>query len=115
VIDMEERATLRDHLAAERTFLSWVRTGLALMGFGFLVARFAQSDARLLAAWFGSGIVLLGTAVVLGSALEYRRDRKQFEEQGGRRLLAGRLAGALTAALVLIGAVMAAYLVLFIV
>ena len=27
-------------LAAERTFLAWIRTGLALMGFGFVVARF---------------------------------------------------------------------------
>ena len=26
--------------AAERTFLAWVRTGLALTGFGFVVARF---------------------------------------------------------------------------
>ncbi len=26
--------------AAERTFLAWIRTGLALMGFGFVVARF---------------------------------------------------------------------------
>ena len=30
----------RIYLAAERTFLSWIRTGLALMGFGFVVARF---------------------------------------------------------------------------
>ena len=29
-----------DYLAAERTFLAWIRTGLALMGFGFVVARF---------------------------------------------------------------------------
>lgn len=27
-------------LAAERTLLAWARTGLALMGFGFVVARF---------------------------------------------------------------------------
>jgi putative membrane protein len=27
-------------LAAERTLLSWVRTGIAFMGFGFVVARF---------------------------------------------------------------------------
>ncbi len=26
--------------AAERTLLAWMRTGLALMGFGFVVARF---------------------------------------------------------------------------
>ncbi len=28
-----------DHLANERTFLAWVRTGLATIGFGFVVAR----------------------------------------------------------------------------
>jgi Domain of unknown function (DUF202) len=31
---------IREHLAAERTLLAYVRTGLALMGFGFVVARF---------------------------------------------------------------------------
>lgn len=31
----------RIYLAAERTFLAWIRTSLALMGFGFLIARFA--------------------------------------------------------------------------
>ena len=39
---MAERTTSgpSDYLAAERTFLAWIRTGLALMGFGFVVARF---------------------------------------------------------------------------
>ena len=32
----------RVYLAAERTFLAWIRTGLALMGFGFVVARFVN-------------------------------------------------------------------------
>jgi len=31
---------LRDYLAEERTFLAWIRTGLTLMGFDFVVARF---------------------------------------------------------------------------
>lgn len=30
----------KDLLAAERTLLAWLRTGIALMGFGFVVARF---------------------------------------------------------------------------
>ena len=34
------KAALSDYLAAERTLLAWIRTGLALMGFGFVVARF---------------------------------------------------------------------------
>ena len=38
--EKKQRVELGDYLAAERTFLAWVRTGLALMGFGFVVARF---------------------------------------------------------------------------
>lgn len=30
----------KDLLAAERTLLAWIRTGIALMGFGFVIARF---------------------------------------------------------------------------
>jgi len=31
-------ADLRDYLAEERTFLAWIRTGIALMAFGFVLA-----------------------------------------------------------------------------
>ncbi|KAI9709334.1 MAG: hypothetical protein M1820_003454 [Bogoriella megaspora] len=34
----------RDHLAAERTFLSWVRTALGFVAFGVAVERFSQLD-----------------------------------------------------------------------
>ena len=30
---------VRDHLANERTFLAWVRTAIALLGFGVLIAK----------------------------------------------------------------------------
>src|ERR1700730_17219943 len=39
-IKAKPAADLRDYLAEERTFLAWIRTGITLMGFGFVVARF---------------------------------------------------------------------------
>jgi putative membrane protein len=30
---------IRDHLANERTYLAWMRSAIALMGFGVLIAR----------------------------------------------------------------------------
>ena len=44
---------VRDHLAAERTFLAWIRTGIALMGFGFVVARFGLFLQQLRVVWTG--------------------------------------------------------------
>ncbi|MGO1243889.1 MAG: YidH family protein [Sphingobacterium sp.] len=37
---MNENRT-NDHLANERTFLAWVRTSIAVMGFGFVVVKFS--------------------------------------------------------------------------
>src|SRR6516165_1900605 len=83
---MPERDEFPDYLAAERTFLAWVRTGLALMGFGFVVDRFGlflrhleamqggSPIARLgVSVWFGTGLLLLGVAVNVMAAWRHRR------------------------------------------
>ena len=36
----KERSHLSDHFANERTFLAWIRTAIAIMAFGFVVAKF---------------------------------------------------------------------------
>lgn len=42
--DLSDKKTFfawqRNHMANERTFLSWCRTGISLIGFGFLIERF---------------------------------------------------------------------------
>lgn len=82
----------RVHLAEERTLLAWVRTGLALMGFGFVVARFGVLLHELAAArpgavafppppatslWLGAGLVALGVVVhAVAAAQHIRRTRR---------------------------------------
>lgn len=37
-----DQLIIRELMANERTFLAWVRTGIALMTFGFVVVKFSM-------------------------------------------------------------------------
>jgi putative membrane protein len=74
----------RIYFAAERTLLAWLRTGLTVIGLGFLVARFGlflrlvrqpTADVSSLGASsaIGVGLVLLGAGVIAGSAWQHVR------------------------------------------
>ncbi len=73
-------------LAAERTLLAWVRTSLAMMGFGFIVAKFglflreiaAVNGVPLragagLSLWIGGALVVLGVVVNFVTAIRHVR------------------------------------------
>jgi putative membrane protein len=113
----------RVRFAAERTLLAWVRTGLSLMGFGFVVARFGLFLRELAAVrpdlpprqgsasqWIGVVLVLLGTAALIYAAADYRVVLKSIARgqplSGGQGIAGQILAGTLAA----LGVFIAAYL-----
>ena len=101
---LPERETLRLHQANERTVLAWIRTALAMMGFGFVVARFGLFLRELSVAhaasspphgaswslWVGLALALLGAATALVSVLRFREttaaiERHEVGRPGGER------------------------------
>jgi putative membrane protein len=65
---LNSEADPRVYFAAERTLLAWLRTGLTIMAFGFVVARFGLF-LRLLRAEDGEPIPTGGFSPYLGAAL----------------------------------------------
>jgi putative membrane protein len=79
-------ASPSDHLANERTFLAWVRTGIALIGLGLVIAKFAiflslinvskqpTSSVRL-----GELLVLMGAVVIVYGLYDYLTVEKMLK------------------------------------
>jgi len=112
-----------DYLAAERTFLAWIRTGLALMGFGFVVARFGlflqeihavvptvASPRHGLSIYFGTALIAAGVLVDLFASFHHVRLIGQLNRGERDYTRPSRSAIALAAFLALVGVAMAVYL-----
>jgi len=111
----------RDHLANERTFLAWVRTGAAIVVFGFAIGRFAIAMRQLtelegrsvatagLSVWIGSAAIVAGVALVVGGLFRYRKTRVQLD--AGTFEPAGFVLDLVTILTVLFGLVLAGYLI----
>lgn len=110
--------------AAERTFLAWIRTGLALMGFGFVVARFGlflrelaatQHEPSIRSTGFsvgvGTALILTGVIVNVASAVSHVRLTNQLRAGTYDVGRASLIAVAVALLLAAVGLAMAVYLV----
>ncbi|WP_207534459.1 YidH family protein [Desertivirga arenae] len=119
----ERKATASDHLANERTFLAWIRTSIAIMGFGFVVVKFSlfikqisfafdehiPGQGKGYSAIIGIILVATGALMTLLAFLRYRSIE--------RKLLANvyypsfKLSLVLTIALLLVSILLVVYLI----
>lgn len=128
--ETEQTRDPRVFLAIERTFLAWTRTALALIGFGFVVARLGlflkelagvggavnqpasaipltQSSQSL---WLGTALVGLGVLVQVLALTEYFQHARRFKAGEPVIPLRWSLSPLLGFALIAIGVGMAVYL-----
>ena len=111
----------RDHLANERTFLAWVRTGAAIVVFGFAIGRFSIAMRQLtaleghpirtagLSVWMGASSIVAGVLLVMAGLLRYRKTRAQLDKDTFEP--AGFVVDLVTVLTVVFGLVLAGYLI----
>jgi putative membrane protein len=113
-----------DHLANERTYLAWIRTGIGIMAFGFVVVKFSlfvkqiglflgadkqQPAYQGYSALIGILLVAIGILFILLSFLQYRRVEKQLADDA--YVPSTLLTTLLTGVIFLVAIVLVAYLV----
>lgn len=113
-------------MAAERTLLAWIRTGLAMMGFGFVVARFglflreleatqrasAPASPRL-SLYFGTTLVFIGVIVNVWAAMSHLRMLRRLSEGTWTPDTHSRSAVGASLILAVAGLVVGVYLLVF--
>lgn len=112
------------HFSAERTFLAWIRTGLSMMGFGFVVARFGlflrQMEAlgsnssvqtHTVSMWTGVALVALGVIVNLVAAWQHWMITRRITRQEALKFSPITLGTVVAILLAIMGASLIGYLI----
>jgi putative membrane protein len=118
-----------DHAANERTFLAWIRTGLAVIAFGFFlvklnvffdatgsgslphpVAENAGTFVAVAARYAGLAMVVIGIAIIGRSSAGFERTRRAIDRDEVIRMPRSRAESLLSVALAIAVAIFCVYL-----
>ncbi len=122
-----------DHAANERTFLAWVRTGIATIAFGFVVEKFNLFVRTLVEAnafgpsknlrvealsgafshYDGLALILVGIAIIVTSLFRFIRTSRWIDDQQAHSARGIRAELILSVVLALIVTTMIAYFALY--
>lgn len=121
-----------DHAANERTFLAWVRTGIAVIAFGFVIEKFnlfvltmasvtsldaghrlqAERASGPFGRYDGLALVLLGLALIVAATVRFIRTGRRLDDDEIHAAGSLRAELILSAVLALFVAAISAFLVL---
>ena len=124
--DSSER--LQQYLANQRTFLSWVRTSIALIGLGFAIERFslflqqfrlianpdttgnaASATAHDYSALVGIGMIIVGTGLIVYALKNYLESNKTIAS--GKYMPKNAIIYTATATIIGLGIIMIIFLI----
>jgi inner membrane protein YidH len=106
--DARSEASVRDHLANERTFLAWVRTAVTFIGLGFAVDQLLAPEVG--GELLGLGLIVVGGALMAPALMGFRRTARAIDRGDYAPAV---VTNTVLAAVVLLGAIgLAAYAVL---
>jgi putative membrane protein len=121
-------ANYTDHAANERTFLAWIRTGLAVVAFGFFLVKLnvfvdavggslphlPVKDAGVFVAvaahYAGLAMVAIGIAIIARSSAGFERTRRAIDRNEVIQIPQSRAASLLSAALAIAVVIFCIYL-----
>jgi putative membrane protein len=120
----DNKKMINEHMANERTFLSWVRTGIGIMVFGFVIVKFSLFVNQLPATFFhetnipkngltiiiGIALVFTGAITILLSYWKYRQTHKLLQK--GEYLYSTLLLTVLTVVIFLMSIIIITYLIM---
>ena len=124
--DSSER--LQQYLANQRTFLSWVRTSIALIGLGFAIERFslflqqfrlianpdtignaASATAHDYSALVGIGMIIVGTGLIVYALKNYLESNKTIAS--GKYMPKNAIIYTASATIIALGIIMIIFLI----